>query len=92
MLDHEACTQLRRMSIIRVNSWMIKTSLLPSNKKSSQEPPKPHEHVFSAIAGMVKTQTLEARKDGACWACHLSKAQVYRTLVISACSRLICIG
>jgi hypothetical protein len=65
--------------------------------ESSQEPPESHEHVFSAITGMgleenprgrkrkltaeERRRTLEVRKDGACWACHLSKTKVYLTLM-----------
>lgn len=63
------------------------------NYESPEEPPESHEHVFSAITGMgipensrgrkrkltpeEKQRTLEVRKDGACWACHLSKTKVY---------------
>jgi hypothetical protein len=66
------------------------------DSESSQEPHEPHEHVFSVITGAgtpdnprgrkrkltpeEKERTLEVRKDGACWACHLSKTKVRPTL------------
>lgn len=64
-----------------------------------QEIPESHEHIFSAITGMgmqdshrgrkrkltaeERRRTLEVRKDGACWPCHLSKTKVYYTLILT---------
>jgi ankyrin repeat protein len=61
------------------------------DSESSQEPSRRHRHVFS-VTGMgspdsqrgrkrkltqeEKDRILEVRKDGACWACHLSKTKV----------------
>lgn len=75
------------------------------DSESSQEPPERHEHVFSAVTGTCspdshrgrkrkltaeeKERTLEVRKDGACWACHLSKTKVCPILMIPARSRLM---
>jgi hypothetical protein len=68
------------------------------------EPHEPHEHVFSVngkgapdyhrgrkrkLTPEERERTLEVRKGGACWACHLSKTKVCPILVISARSRLM---
>jgi len=75
------------------------------DSESSQEPQEPHEHVFSVITGPgtpdnprgrkrkltqeEKERTLEVRKDGACWACHLSKTKVRPILKCPARSKLM---
>lgn len=73
--------------------------------ESSQEPIELHEHVFSVAIGTgtpdnhrgrkrkltaaERERTLEVRKEGACWACHLSKTKVCRILTICPRSRLM---
>jgi hypothetical protein len=74
------------------------------DSESSQEQFEPHEHVFSIATGSgtpenrgrkrklttaERERTLEVRKDGACWACHLSKTKVCSILKISPSSRLM---
>lgn len=75
------------------------------DSESSQEPPERHEHVFSVVTGTgspdsyrgrkrkltpeERERTLEVRKEGACWACHLSKTKVCPILTIPARSRLM---
>ena len=75
------------------------------DSESPQELLEAHEHVFSVVTGMgtpdnhrgrkrkltpeERERTLEVRKYGACWACHLSKTKVCPILMISARSRLM---
>jgi hypothetical protein len=67
------------------------------DEESSPEPIESRSHVFSFVPGMgistgrhnrvrklspeKRKQTLAVRKDGACWACHLSKIKVCRFLM-----------
>ena len=75
------------------------------DSETSQEPLEAHEHVFSVVTGTgtpdnhrgrkrkltpeERERTLEVRKYGACWACHLSKTKVCPILMISARPRLM---
>jgi hypothetical protein len=66
--------------------------------ESPEEQSEPHEHVFSIASGSgtpenrgrkrklttaERERTLEVRKYGACWACHLSKTKVCHVLTMT---------